>query len=65
MAETTAHKLHPHRTCEFGSHKTNEIHHHDSWGGLVECLGSERACFWCAGETFSLMRSRSHLRYQK
>lgn len=46
MAETTAPKQ-AQKTCEHRSHETNEPHHHDSWGGLVQCLGSER-CSWCS-----------------
>lgn len=45
MAEATAPKQAP-KTCEHRSHETNEPHHHDSWAGLVQCLGSER-CPWC------------------
>ena len=54
MAEAAAPKQ-AQKTCEHRSHKTNESHHHDSWGGLVQCLGSERACSWCG----------SYPRYQK
>ena len=53
--KTTAPKQQAQKTCEFGSHGANEIHHHDSWGGLVKCLGSERDCSWCG----------SYIRYQK
>ena len=51
----TAPKQQAQKTCEFGSHGANEIHHHDAWGGLVKCLGSERDCSWCG----------SYPRYQK
>ena len=47
--EIPTHKRQAQETCWHGSHKTDEPHHHDSWGGLVRCLGSERTCAWCGG----------------